>query len=64
MFIKVNEVLGRENIVNLSKVERITSDGNTGSIFWFGPNDADSMHVKESYEAVQKVIINSEMGWW
>lgn len=61
MFIKVNEVLGRENIVNLSKVERITSDGNTGSILWFGPNDVDSMHVKESYEDIQKTI--ADMGW-
>lgn len=56
MWIKVNEVLGRENIINIDKVERITSDGNTGSWLWFGQNDADSMHIVESYEEVEGMI--------
>ncbi|MFC3212692.1 hypothetical protein [Planomicrobium okeanokoites] len=60
MWIKVNEVLGRENLINLDKVERITSDGSTGSMFWFGKDDADSMHIVESYEEVELMIHFSE----
>jgi hypothetical protein len=56
MFIKVNEVLGRDNIINLDKVERITSDGASGSWLWFGRNDVDSMHIVESFDEVELMI--------
>lgn len=60
MFVKVNEVLGSGNLVNLNKVERITSDGHGGSWLWFGQNDADSMHVVESFQEVELMIHFSE----
>ena len=56
MWIKVNEVNEREKIINLAHVEQISSNGVTGSIFWFGKDDVDSMYVKESYEEVQQMV--------
>lgn len=58
-FLKLNETLGGTNLINVDKIERITSSGSGHSIIWFGQNDADSMTVSESFEEVEMMLETS-----
>lgn len=52
MWLKLNEIHGGPQLINMDRVERITKETGGKAKLWFSADDADTLNVHEYFEEV------------
>ena len=61
MWLKLNEIHGGPQLINMDRVEHVTKETGGKAKLWFSADDADTLNVQEYFEEVQGELENEHV---